>query len=290
MNKKLLAIPALMVIATVGFATQASAESLSDSAGATTVITAPNTNANTNANLQNENQDNQSQDHASNQYGQSAMHRNDEGRHATNGAYGLVTAISGDTITITTLAHGEDAIAETLTVNATGAVVDKNKVTTALSSVAVGDMIFVEGTVNGTSVTATKIHDGVMMKGWAKTHGADKTDASANAMAMLEGNGQPIVGGTVSAINGNSITITNKSNASYTVDISNAKITKNGSASAASTISVGDTILVQGTINGTAVTAVNIVDSANASAHANAHAGFFGAIGNFFAHLFGFHL
>jgi hypothetical protein len=103
----------------------------------------------------------------------------------------------------------------------------------------------------------------------------------------LEGNGQPIVGGTVSAINGNTVTITNKSNASYTVDISNAKVTKNGNAAASSTIAVGDTILAQGTINGTTVTAVNIVDSANASA--NVHAGFFGSIGSFFARLFGFH-
>jgi hypothetical protein len=281
MNKKLLTIPALMLIAVIGLTSKVSAESLTSQLGVTANEGATHTSATTNVqvnhdmNMNNNNDNNNSDAHGS-----------------ITGAYGVVTAINGNTITITSMRHGEDAAPQTFTINASGAVVDKNKVASTISGVAVGDMVFAEGSLNGSIFTATKIHDGVMLKGknnknHTNDNNTDKTDASANAIAMLEGNGQPIVGGTVSAINGNTVTITNKSNASYTVDISNAKVTKNGNAAASSTIAVGDTILAQGTINGTTVTAVNIVDSANASA--NVHAGFFGSIGSFFARLFGFH-
>jgi hypothetical protein len=47
-------------------------------------------------------------------------------------------------------------------VNASGATVTKNGVAGSFSSIAVGDMIAVQGTINGTSVTATKITDGFM--------------------------------------------------------------------------------------------------------------------------------
>jgi hypothetical protein len=284
MNKKLLTIPTLMLIAAIGFSSKVSAESVTSQLGITATGGSASANTSVNSNVQVNHDMNDTH----------AMRDNHETRTGMTGAYGVVTAVNDNTITITTLAHGEDAAPQTFTINASGAVVDKNKVVSTLSGVAVGDMIFAEGSANGSVFTATKIHDGVMLKGNKnKNHNndnngdkGDKTDASANAIAMLEGNGQPIVGGTVSAINGNTVTITNKSNASYTVDISNAKISKNGTTTTASNVAIGDTLLAQGTINGTSVTAVNIVDSANASA--NVHTGFFGSIGGFFARLFGF--
>ena len=81
--------------------------------------------------------------------------------------------------------------------------------------------------------------------------------------------GAPAVVGTVSAVNGNSITISGRQGFSntatsaatiYTVDATNAKVTKNNTASTVSAIAVGDTVMVQGKVSGTSVTATNIRD------------------------------
>ena len=79
---------------------------------------------------------------------------------------------------------------------------------------------------------------------------------------------------------------------SYTVDVINAKITKAGKVATQADIVVGDTILVQGTINGTVVSAVSVIDQGTLSGDA-AHpdngkkVGFFRKIGNFFSRMFG---
>ena len=81
---------------------------------------------------------------------------------------------------------------------------------------------------------------------------------------------QPGVFGTVSAINGNIITVTSKfrskrnstaTTTAYTVDASNAAVTKNGTASSVSNIAVGDMVMVQGTVSGLNVTAKTIRDN-----------------------------
>lgn len=76
------------------------------------------------------------------------------------------------------------------------------------------------------------------------------------------GMGQPPgVFGQVAAINGATITITDSRNSTtYTIDASNASVTKNGSASSLSNIAVGDTIIVQGMVSGNSVTATSIMD------------------------------
>lgn len=67
--------------------------------------------------------------------------------------------------------------------------------------------------------------------------------------------------GKVTAISGTTITITDSRNSTtYTVDASNATVTKNGAASSISSIVVGDTIVVQGTTSGDSVTATSIMD------------------------------
>jgi hypothetical protein len=214
-----------------------------------------------------------------------------EGMGMNNGIFGKVTAVNGSTITVTSLNRDKNATTQTSTiyvVNASGATVDKNTSASTIASVVVGDSIFVEGKVDGTNVTATKIHDGVMAKGGqGDIHGNGSVGAN-----IPDGNGQPIIGGTVTAVNGNTITITNKSNVSYTIDATSAKVTKSGTTAVVSNISVGDTLVAQGTVNGTSVSAVNIVDSgatasATASGSVQSH-GFFGMIGSFFSKLFGF--
>lgn len=274
MNKKLLVIPTLMLVATVasaGIVSQASAADIG--LGARLGIGVHNDGANTEVRAD----------------------VNDTTGTATHisGIIGTVTTINGTTITVQSKAKGvgepnpaSNAPTITYTIQASGATVTKGDAASTLSAIAVGDTIMAQGTVSGTTVAATKINDGIMPKGHAN-------NGNKNGIAIPNGNGQPIIGGKVTAVSGNTVTITNSSNVSYTIDVTNAKMTKNGTSSTASTIAVGDTLLAQGTINGTSVTAVNIVDSANATATVNGKTevragGFFGAIGSFFSKLFGF--
>jgi hypothetical protein len=120
----------------------------------------------------------------------------------------------------------------------------------------------------------------------------DGKGKSGDQNTILEGNGQPIVGGVVTAVSGSTITIKNKSNIIYTIDTTNAKINKAGKAITTSDVVVGDTILAQGTINGTSVIAVSIIDQSNTTNNKNGdngnHRGFFRRMGDFFSHMFGF--
>lgn len=70
------------------------------------------------------------------------------------GVVGTVSAVNGSTITVT----GKDGVS--YTVNAGSASV-KKVITGTLSDVVIGDTIGVQGTVSGTSVTATTIMDGI---------------------------------------------------------------------------------------------------------------------------------
>ena len=74
---------------------------------------------------------------------------------------------------------------------------------------------------------------------------------------MGPGKGQGIMG-TVSAINGNIITVTNQDGTSYAVDASNATVSKMVTESV-SDIAVGDRIDANGTVSGTTVTANRIM-------------------------------
>ena len=230
------------------------------------------------------------------------------------GVMGTVTAISGNTITVTSKqfsAHqwGGSGTAQaspttqptpttiTYTVDATNATVKKNAATSAVSSIAVGDMVMVQGTVSGTSVTATSIIDGM---GRGMGNGTESDGGGANIANLPAGNGQPIIGGAVTAVSGNTITITNTARVTYTIDATSAKLSKAGATTATiSDIVVGDNVIAQGTVNGTTVTAANVIDQgakpvaatstsgANGTQPAQKH-GFFGGIGSFFSHLFGF--
>ena len=89
---------------------------------------------------------------------------------------------------------------------------------------------------------------------------------------------KPAVIGTVTAVNGNSITVashpmrpmgTNNQVATttYSVDATNATVNKNNATSTVQNITVGDMVLVQGTISGTNVTATMIRDNSNTRAN-----------------------
>lgn len=214
------------------------------------------------------------------------------------GVFGTVSAVNGATITVTSQARpnksgsqGTATTATTYTVDATNAKVTKSGAASSVSSIAVGDTIMVQGTVNGLNVTATTIRDGI-----GNMQGNRTGKPQGQPQSPIQGNGEPVIGGSVSAINGNTLTVTNKSNVVYTIDVTNASIIKMGTSTAISNLAVGDNLVIQGTVNGTSVTASSVIDQGSTPAPAasgtvsapKSHPGIFGAIGNFFSRLFGF--
>jgi hypothetical protein len=210
---------------------------------------------------------------------------------------GTVTAVNGNTITINgRQGFGSTTPTTTFTVDATNATVKKNNATSTVSSIVVGDTIFAEGTITGTNVVATSIRDGVMTPGMRGqgNPGINGKSGMASSTPVL-GNGQPVIAGTVSVISGNTLTITTASNVTYSVDAGNAKILEGQNTVALSSIVVGNKVLVQGTVNGTSVTASTIVDrsgvptaGATSAQNKGQPKGFFAGIGQFFMHIFGF--
>lgn len=164
------------------------------------------------------------------------------------GIHGTVTSITGTDITLTEESR-DSSTTTTFSVDASGAVVMKDGASSTLSAIAVGDKIGVQGTVSGTSVTATTIEDGRPNGAGGKGPGGDRGGKGGPG-----GAGGPHVEGYVSAINGNTITLTE------TIDASGATITKDGVSSTLSNIAVGDKIMADGTANGSSLTATHIMD------------------------------
>ena len=210
---------------------------------------------------------------------------------------GTVSTMNGTTLTVSaksfqrpaTPGTAPTALATTYTVDASAATVTKAGAASTVSAIAVGDTVMIQGTVTGTNVVATKINDGVMGRGAF----GQKPSGTKPVTPAITGNGQPVVGGKVTAVSGSTVTITNASNVTYTIDATNATVTKGGvPAATLSNVVVGDTLVVQGTVNGTSVTASSVIDQGAApsatSGSPAAHRGILSSIGGFFAHLFGF--
>jgi hypothetical protein len=215
------------------------------------------------------------------------------------GVFGTVTAVNGNIITVTSTHRtgGRPAAGSTTTpttttttdtVDATSATITKNNVAGSISSIAVGDTIMAQGTLTGTNLVATTIRDGVM----TRTPGANGQPAGTGTTSPFTGNGQPVTAGIISSISGNSVVVTNKSNVTYTVDVTNAKIIEGQNTVTVSSLAVGDSLVIQGTVNGNSVTASTVLDqkvpSTTGTNPKPASKGFFGSIGSFFSHLFGF--
>ncbi len=202
--------------------------------------------------------------------------------NGNTGVTGTVASVSGSTITVNAK-KGKDATTTTYTVNVGSATITKHGATSAIASIIVGDTVRVRGTVSGTTVTATNVDDmGVKV---------DKETLDS----LIQGNGQPVVAGTVTVVSGTTITITNKSNVTYTVNAGSATIVKAGATSTIANVLVGDAVLVQGTVNGTAITASSVIDSGGVptstgttTGHKGGFGGFMGNVGSFFHTLFGF--
>ena len=168
------------------------------------------------------------------------------------GMIGTVASVSGTTLTIT----GKDGT--TYTVDASAAAITKGMGTSAstlaFSDIQVGDTVAVLGTFNGSTVTATKVIDGVS---------ADMQGALAAA-----GWQKPAVSGSVTAVSGTTISVTGTDGTAYTVDASSAQFIKggdtDGSTITIASIAVGDTVAVEGTLTGTNVVATKVIDGVRA--------------------------
>ncbi len=169
-------------------------------------------------------------------------------RKMTPAVFGTVSSVSGNTIMVSgRVGFGTSTPAVAYTVDATNAKVMKNNAAGTISSIVAGDTVFVQGTITGTNVVATNIRDGVMMGG--------KGRMASSTPNQIQGNGEPVVAGTISAISGNTITVSNKSNVTYTVDATNAKVLVGNSTSAIANLKVGDAVVIQGTVNGNSIAA-----------------------------------
>jgi hypothetical protein len=165
------------------------------------------------------------------------------------GVAGTVSAVSGSTITLA------DKDGKTYTIDALAATVEKMQ-TSAVGDIKAGDTLMVQGTVNGSSVTANHIMNGKLGEGRFGGPGGHRGGP---------GHGEPAVLGTVSAISGSTLTVSGKNGTSYTVDAASAKFMKSVSGakpteSTLGAIALGDTVCVIGTVNGTSVTAAEVID------------------------------
>lgn len=217
------------------------------------------------------------------------------------GIVGTVTAVDGTTLTVTSRMRPRGlptaaptptataAAATVYTVDASNAKVMKNGTSSTVSDISTGDMVMVQGTVTGDNVTATVIRDGVMPMMMGR-----RGFRFSSSTLPIQGNGEPVIAGSIASISGTTLTVTNASNITYTVDATSATIVKNGTSTTFSNVATGDRVIIQGTVNGTSVTASSIIDQGAAatatgsSGSAGVRGGFFGAIGSFFKRLFGF--
>ena len=149
---------------------------------------------------------------------------------------GTVASVSGSVITLTAKNGGSYAI------DAANAKIMKTGATVDASAVQVGDLLMARGTLSGLSMTATTIVDGV------KQRPANATNLNAKAHP-----GENRLLGTISAINGTSLTLTVKGHgsqaaASETVLTNGSTtVTKDQAAATFTDLVTGQNVMAVGT-------------------------------------------
>ncbi len=155
------------------------------------------------------------------------------------GTIGKVTVVAAGSLTIQTATN------EIFTVTTTDAVVRRGEDSKTPSPIVVGDIVYVFGVKNGTTIAASAIIVG-------KTKDDVKPNAEEKRQAYL---------GSVTAKTDTSLTILGQNNISYTVTLaSDAQIfiNKEKQPSLARFV-VGDNVMVQGTLSGTSVVAKSVI-------------------------------
>jgi hypothetical protein len=97
--------------------------------------------------------------------------------HAPLGNDGIVSSINGTTII---MAEEADEGGASYTIDASTATVTKDGATSDLSSIEVGDKVFVDGTVSGNTVMAKSISNGPKGHGFLGQDKPDAKDANGN--------------------------------------------------------------------------------------------------------------
>lgn len=151
------------------------------------------------------------------------------------GITGTVTAESNDEITV------RAKNGATYTVD-----IDDAKIRYAVSgdsSIDVGDTVFVQGVINGSNIVATVVIDA-----------DNQTEPKPSDDERREG-----IIGTVTAKSGTTLTVLGKNGTTYTVAAADAKVWKNKTETTSfSSIAVGDSVVIQGSVSGSSVTAAKI--------------------------------
>ena len=166
-------------------------------------------------------------------------------------AAGNVTAISGNTITITDKRTGAS-----YAIDASSATIEKFSAPStpgakptpqniSVSDIKVGDNLIVQGVLTGSSIKAANILDGKLTLGgrW-------------RGKSMMAGRG---TSGKVTAINGSTAAIMANNGETYTVNLGSATISKLTQINSGE-IQVGDTLHVQGNASGSTITAQHVLD------------------------------
>lgn len=165
---------------------------------------------------------------------------------------GNVSAINGNILTVIGRQMSNITRNGTFTVDAIDAQIIKGGKVTTISNLSIGDMVIISGTLSGTKIKATSIREAQ----------SNNTKTDPNQI-------RPNVVGKVSAINGSVLTVISKqgfnktfskSPTTFTIDAKSAKILRGNTAILVSDIVVGDTVIIQGNITGTNITATVIRD------------------------------
>lgn len=194
---------------------------------------------------------------------------------------GKVTVINGTTLTVEGNTPREKRDngngTQLYTVDASAAQVFKGATTTTLAQIVAGDTIVVQGTLEGTTIKAKMIRTGVPNAGAIMRNVLQRRedrredreerreDRMASTTPIVRGNGQPVIFGTVSALQGTTFTLTNKGSVAYTVDAASSTIVKRGATTTLSSVAVGDAVTVQGAVSGSSVSASAVVDHGSAT-------------------------
>lgn len=152
---------------------------------------------------------------------------------------GTVTAKTDTTLTIKAGNSGTIYV-----VDASNAKVRRGNDDISFSSISVNDAVVIQGAISGNTIVATSI-----------------VTAKAGTVTKPMPNDMSGIIGTITATSDTSITIVGKNGTTYTVMTADASIWKDkNSKGGMDDLDVGDSVIIQGKVNGTSVTATNVVE------------------------------
>lgn len=186
-----------------------------------------------------------------------------------NGAMGIITAISGTTLTITSAQPG--SATTTLTVNAASTTVKKmavsdatstkpQMITQSLADLSVGERVVVRGTRTGTTIVATEIVEVPtdMPKNPIRDMAKDAIEHMKDDRSMQFGRG---VVGVVQDMNGTTFNLKAMNGTVYAVNAASSTVRNGAATSSLANITNGERVAVQGDVANTTITARVIMEN-----------------------------